>query len=201
MHANTFSDEIEKKHQEGTCSFPICCSEAIEVTSPTNLKDANPKMLGTLQDDLKNSKKSSNSTSHTLQWGNHQMRVLDVTEPCAAATFPSRLDFWRCSHDLTRPGGFLGMAGIQTATYSIIDPPLVGSTMGGIKTFPGFPMVPTGPTSKRHVFFSCQKTKMRHLRPTCQKPCTTLQHVFSYIGHSKKMNSYFPGMILDDICI
>lgn len=87
------------------------------------------------------------------------MRVLDVTEPCAAATFPSRLDFWRCSHDLTRPGGFLGMAGIQTATYSIIDPPLVGSTMGGIKTFPGFPMVPTGPTSKRHVFFSCQKTK------------------------------------------
>lgn len=57
MHANTFSDEIEKKHQEGTCSFPICCSEAIEVTSPTNLKDANPKMLGTLQDDLKNSKK------------------------------------------------------------------------------------------------------------------------------------------------
>lgn len=151
--------KLKKKHQEGTCSFPICCSEAIEVTSPTNLKDANPKMLGTLQDDLKNSKKSSNSTSHTLQWGNHQMRVLDVTEPCAAATFPSRLDFWRCSHDLTRPGGFLGMAGIQTATYSIIDPPLVGSTMGGIKTFPGFPMVPTGPTSKRHVFFSCQKTK------------------------------------------
>jgi len=44
-HANTFSDEIEKKkHQEGTCSFPTCCSEAIEVTSPTNLKDAKSKM-------------------------------------------------------------------------------------------------------------------------------------------------------------
>ena len=36
--------KLKKKHQEGTCSFPTCCSEAIEVTSPTNLKDAKSKM-------------------------------------------------------------------------------------------------------------------------------------------------------------
>ena len=195
MHANTFSDEIEKKHQEGTCSFPICCSEAIEVTSPTNLKDANPKMLGTLQDDLKNSKKSSNSTSHTLQWGNHQMRVLDVTEPCAAATFPSRLDFWRCSHDLTRPGQESKQQHIQSSIHHWLAQQWVESRPSqGSQWFPQVQL------PKDTSFFLAKRQKMRHLRPTCQKPCTTLQHVFSYIGHSKKMNS-FPGMILDDICI
>ena len=131
------------------------------------------------------------------------MRVLDVTEPCAAATFPSRLDFWRSLSTSWRVWGWQESKMIQTATYSIIDPPLVGSTMGGIKTFPGFPMVPTGPTFKRHVFFSCQKTK--NASSTVYHLPEALHHIatcfFLHRAPIKNMNSYFPGLILDDICI
>ena len=164
--------KLKKKHQEGTCSFPTCCSEAIEVTSPTNLKDAKSKMHPVPC-------RMTGPSREIIKWGcwmwqNHvPLQLFQVG--------------WTSGGPWARPGGsgdgrnpkWSKQRHIQSSIHHWLAQQWVESRPSqGSQWFPQFQL------SKDMSFFLAKRQKMRHLRSTtCQKPCTTLQHVFSYIGH------------------